>query len=569
MRSRSAAGLLVAGCLLAAGCAGIPTSGSVHVGKSLSSSTNSDDVSLRYLPPAARVGLSPTAVVQGFLRAMVNSDGDYEIARTYLTDRASAAWNTAVGVTTYDDASLKVVQTSNHAGASTVELRAPRVGFIDTRGEYSPAAGRLRAVFRLSRDHGQWRIAQAARGLLLSASDAQRAFRLVTLYYLDRTRSRLVPEQVLLRPQVSGLTSALVRVLLAGPGPWLAPAVSTAFPRGTELLGNVPVGPDGVAQVNFTTAIRQASSSQLRALSAQLVWTLRQVSEVQAVQLLSDGAPLAVPGAPGVQPRDSWQQMDPAPEIATTGYFAGRTGWRSIAGSTSPDLRSADGLTSLAMSTSARMIAALRVSHPSSLMVWHSGARPVSRVTAATLTAPTFDPSGDAFSVASAAGSRWVVEVTPAGVAHRVPAARTLVAHAVSAMLLSPDGSRVAVVTGRSGHGRLLVGRVADVRGGLRFDGFRDVLPSTPDVRGVAWGSAEQLYVTVAAPGRQRAVVTVDVDGYAARPVSTDGVRGAPVDVAAAPGQPLLVAAGGAVWQAGTTGRWRRVGSGTQPVFPS
>jgi hypothetical protein len=565
---RSPAAVLLTGCLLAAGCAGIPTSGSVHVGKSLSSTSNSDDVSLRYLPPAARSGLSPTSVVQGFLRAMVNSDGDYEIARTYLTDRAASAWDTGVGVTTYDDASLKVLETSSHAGTSTVQLRVPRVGFIDTRGEYSPAAGRLRAAFRLSREHGQWRIAQPPRGLLLSTSDTQRAFRLVTLYYLDRTRLRLVPEQVLLRPQASGLTSALVRVLLAGPGPWLSPAVSTAFPRGTELLGNVPVGPDGTAEVNVTTAVRQASSTQLRALSAQLVWTLRQVSEVEGVELLADGAPLAVPGVPAVQPRDSWQQMNPAPDVAASGYFAGPDGWRSIAGSTTPDLRNANGLTSLAMSTSARTLAALRVSHRATLMVWHSGARPVPRVTATTFTPPTFDPAGDTFSVASA-GSRWIVEVTPTGDVHRVAAAPALLGRAVQSMELSPDGSRAAVVAGPRGHGRLLIGRVSSNRNGLRFDGFRDVLPSSPDVRGVAWESAEQLDVTVAATRRQREVVTVDVDGYSVRPVSTDGVRGAPVDVAIGPGQRLLLEAGGSIWQAGGTGRWGRVGKGTQPAYPS
>lgn len=562
--------IAVAGAVLAitTGCAGIPTSGSVHFGKSLSSSDDANDVSLRFLPPPARAGLPPTAVVQGFLRAMVNNDGHYEIARTYLTDHASTTWNVDAGVTTYDDTSVQVVQTGAQEGTRTVQLRVPRVGFIDPRGEYTPEAGHLRTTFPLVRQRGQWRIAQPPRGLLLSTSDTQRAFRLVTLYYIDRTHQHLVPEQLLIRPQSSGLTTALVRALLAGPGPWIAPAVSTAFPRGTELLGNVPVGQDGVAEVNLTTAARQASPVQLRAFSAQLIWTLRQVSGVSSMRLLADGAAIAVPGTPIVQPRDSWQSMDPAPDVAAPAFYSAGRSWRSVSGSTDPDLRNAAGLDSLALSADGRMLAGLRIGRRAELMVWHSGSRPVPRIVADTLTAPTFDPAGDAFTVATAHGRRWLSEVTPGGDVRHVTASPTLLARPIQLMRLSRDGSRVAAIAGAPGHGQLLVGRVSQRADGLHVDGFRNVLPAATDVRGVAWEGATQLDVTIGIARRQREVVTVDVDGYAVRPVATDGVHGAPIDVAAAPGSEILVEADGSVWQAAGTARWRRVGAGTQPGYP-
>src|SRR5205823_5014007 len=117
---------------------------------------------------------------------------------------------------------------------------------------------------------------------------------------------------------------------------------------------------------------RQAAPAQLRALSAQLVWTLRQVSGVVAMRLLADGAALAVPGTPAVQSLDSWRSMDPAPAVAAPAYFSTGRAWHSVSGSTDPDLRSAAGLQSLAVSADGRMLAAVQIGHRAELMVWHS-----------------------------------------------------------------------------------------------------------------------------------------------------------------------------------------------------
>src|SRR3954468_18908523 len=97
--------------VLLAGCADIPTSGAVHVGRPLSAVGGLGDVDVRVQPPQAQPGMSATDVVRGFLRAVVNSDGDYEIARSYLTDKASQTWKTA-GITTYDDGSVQISASS-------------------------------------------------------------------------------------------------------------------------------------------------------------------------------------------------------------------------------------------------------------------------------------------------------------------------------------------------------------------------------------------------------------------------------------------------------------------------
>src|SRR4051794_23378936 len=179
--TRRTAAALVAVAVLT-GCAAIPTSGGVHVGRPLSAVGGVGDVDVRVQPPPAQPGMSPTSVVRGFLRAVVNNDGDYEIARTFLSGRAAQSWS-AAGTTTYDDGSAEVV--GRRAGKSRiVDLGVERRGFIDERGEFMPRSGRLRSTFRLVRQRGEWRIDQLPGGVLLSTSDAQRAFRLGTVYFV-------------------------------------------------------------------------------------------------------------------------------------------------------------------------------------------------------------------------------------------------------------------------------------------------------------------------------------------------------------------------------------------------
>ena len=564
---RRAAAAVTSLLVLGSGCAEIPTSGAVHVGRPLSAVGGLGDVDVRVQPPLAHPGMSPTDVVLGFLRAVVNNDGDYEIARSYLTPHAAQTWD-ATGVTTYDDGSVQIAMRGHSAKNRTVSLRVSRRGFIDARGEFSPSAGVTRAAFRVVKQRRDWRIDGLPNGVLLSTSDAQRALRLATLYYVDRTHTTLVPEQVLLRPQAIGFITATVRALLAGPGPWLGPAVRTGFPRGVNLLGNVAVGKDGTAEVNLSAAVRQASRTQLRELAAQVVWTVLQDSQTSAVRLLADGSPLNVAGVPAVQTRATWADYNPAPAGDLPAFYTRDGGWRSATGGSNPSLQSAAGLSWLAMSADGRHLAAIGGSPGRErLLTWHSGGRPETRLSAQDITPPTVDRSGTTLVVARRRAGNVVVAVTPLG-RHTTVDAPALAGVAVSALSLSPDGSRVAIVAGPPGRGRLLVGRVSDSGDGLGFDGFRDVLPQWGDVRSVGWDGADQLVATAADEAHHRRLIAVDSAGYSWRVLSTDGVQGEPVSVAAAPGQPLLLLAGTSVWTARVTGGWRRIGPGAQPGYP-
>src|SRR5207302_10708683 len=160
----------------------------------------------------------------------VNDDDDYGIARSYLTSGAANRWRPAAGVTIYDEASLRISDVAPASAAHrTVQLQAPRIGHIDRRGEFVPEPGPLVAGFSVVRSGGSWRMDRAPDGVLLSSSDAQRSFYAANVYYVNKTASTLVPDQIFLQNSQRGVATALVSALLSGPSDWLARAAHSGL----------------------------------------------------------------------------------------------------------------------------------------------------------------------------------------------------------------------------------------------------------------------------------------------------------------------------------------------------
>lgn len=551
---------------LLSGCAGMPTGGGVHLGRALPVAGGLNDLDVRVLPPSWKAGLEPLSVVSGFLRATVNDDDDYAIARSYLTGAAASRWRPSAGVTIYDETALRVADVGPaNANRSTVQLRAPRIGHIDRRGEFVPQPGGLVAGFSVVRSGASWRIDRAPDGVLLSSSDAQRSFHAAAVYYLNKPGTTLVPDQILLQNSQRGVATALVSALLSGPSSWLAPAARMALPARTSLIGTVPVNDSGIADVNLSGSIRQASAGELAAFSAQLVWTLRQISDVTAVRLLAEGAPLTVPGVAVRQPINAWQRYDPsAPPSSHDVLYVSHGHLAATGGDATALARSDPGrVLSVARSRDGETLAVVQqLSSGARLLTGRYGQLLHARLTAASLTSPTFDADGDVITVANGPAGRRVMAVTRTGAVRRIAADPVLTGQPVSALRISRDGARVAAIVGA---GRLLVGRVSAVAALPSLGAFRPIAPALHDVRGLSWAAGEELVVTASAAAGQRQIVVTDTDGYAPRSVSLDRMQGQPVDVDGAPGQPLIAVTDHQVIWAQVEG-WRRLASGHAAV---
>lgn len=545
---------------LAAGCAGIPDSGGAHAGRRLAAVGGLEQDDIRVLPAPPRPGMSPTAVVTGFLRALVYRENSYGIARAYLAP--ATTWRPSANVTTYDDAQLSVTRTA----AGAVTIRAPRAGVIDSRGEYRRASGELIEQFGLARQDGEWRINRPPATVALSSQDANRSLQAASVYYLNREQNRLVPDQLLLSVEPAGLATTLVRTLLAGPAPPLASAVHTAVPIGTPLQGNVPVDDSGVAEVDLPVLARQLPPVALARLSAQLVWTLKQISGITGLRLLADGRALAAPGVPSLQPLTAWQSYDPSGPVSSAAAVVVRHGVAAAVGGRPPHALAGRRVTAPAVSQDGSEVAALRPGMKGQRLLAGSAAgRLTTRLRAPAMTAPAFDPAGDVLVVTQGHAPRLVM-VPPAAPPRTVSLPAGVLRAGITAVRVSRDGSRIAMVVGPTGRRSLLVGLLAPVHGGPAVTDVHAVIPGSADASGLAWSDAGDLVTTVRADAA-RVVMRTDVDGYQQETLPRTGLPAGVDGVAAAPRRPVLASDGHGVWSLDGV-VWHRVSTGDQPVYP-
>jgi hypothetical protein len=560
--------------LALAGCAGVPDHSSVHTGNALPVGNAEPDAQIRVLVHPPPAGAKPEDIVAGFLVASAGSEAEHAIARTYLTAAAGRSWQPNVRALVYDDAASGPLVARVRGAARIVVLNAPELASVGRDGGYSNAApnARITADFRLVREAGQWRISNPPPGLLLTTLDFGRSLHAQSEYFLNRDLSVLVPDTVFSPVTGPGLSTALIRALVRGPTAWLAPAVRTAIPAGTTLLGTVPVDDRGTATVNLSRQALDSTPAQRQQMSAQIVWTLRNVSGFNRMRLLVDGNPFDVPSAGSTQSRDAWPTYDPdALSTSAQGFYrsAGRVvGVNANDGQPAGTFaRGPSALADIALSPDLAFGAGLRrvgtrtTIYAGSLAVV---ARPVYSASA-NFTAPSWDVSGELWTVQLSPAPQVLV-IRPAAPVLRVPAPG-LDGLVVRELRVSRDGTRVAVVANSGTGSELLIGRVSTTSdGALRLDGFRAPDSTLANVSHVTWADANTVLVLGQATGSSPIPWLVDVDGASPGPLTTNGLTSYDA-VAGAPGQPVLAEAGGEVYQA-AHGLWTPVARGTQPAYP-
>ncbi len=219
----------------------------------------------------------------------------YPGARDYLTPEAATRWDPAAQIQVVREGTAAVRKVTD----GQVLLSAQVTGLVRADGTYLPAPDGASAEYTipLSQVDGEWRIAEPPPGLLLSESQFDREYAPYNVYFPSPATGVVVPDQVMLPVGGGNQSTLLVQALLRGPTEWLAPAVATAFPEGTELVtASVPVREDGVAVVNMTSEARAASPEERRRMAAQLFVTLSQLTGIDEVAITVEGTPLSVPG---------------------------------------------------------------------------------------------------------------------------------------------------------------------------------------------------------------------------------------------------------------------------------
>ena len=572
MGSRSVRRLAVALTVLmsvgaAGGCASVPTSGPVREGDVVQAGI--EEPFVRVIPQAPVAGLGPVAVVQGFLAASASFEDDHGVAREFLTPQASDTWDAGAGVVVYDDSAFSVRST----GPKRVEFRAVTPAVIDADGSLTPTGNTTtRTTFGLARSGGEWRIASLPDGLFLTRLDVARSYRALDLFFLAEQGTLLVPDPVYVPIVRPGAATSLMRALLGGPTPWLAPAVRTAFPPDTSLVVDAVPVENGIAQVNLSKEVLSASDAQLSALTAQTVWTLSQLPEVTAVRITAGGRSLSLPGVAGVQTVHDWSGFDPNASPSTVTGLAVNQGrvveqnGDNFVAVPGPFGHGDYALQTPTASWAGDRIAAVTTDGRRLLVQDRAEPQRVSQVFSGDdLGPPSFDGDGLLWFVdRSDRGGSVVRAVDVNGTVRRVDAPG-LARQTVVELDLARDGARAAVVVQRrDGSGELLLARVEHSGSQVSLTGLRHLERTLTDVRSAAWPSSDRIVVLARQGGALIQPWLVGIDGLVTQ---TGGSAKGLETIAAAPDRPLLAGTTDGRLFESTGLSWRELAPGLDPSY--
>lgn len=567
--------LVLTSVVVLAGCANaptsfiaqVPTTGPIEQGQ-LVTNTSADQF-IRVIARPPQPGMSPSEIVQGFLDASASFDGNHAVARTYLTPEAASDWNPSSGVSVYEG-----LPTLVEAGAAVL-MSSALTGRISANGRYtveSPGS-EITTSFFLTQRGGEWRISRPPGGLLLSSFDVSRAYRSYSIYFFNPSFTTLVPDPRLIPVIGPALATNLVQRLIEGPNNWLKPAVRSGFPAGVGLAVDAVTIENGIASVNLDQSVLLSSDDSRVALSQQIVWTLRQLPEVQAVEILAGGTPLSVPGVESPQPRDAWPSVDPSGLPRTTfAVVATPSGVLRLTSEGNFAVPGAFGEPDLG-------IAKLALSQDSSeLSAIDSRGR---MIQGRTLVGATLNVQGNGQDAQSLTYDRnvglWFVDAlgrvssmsTRTGEVFPIAVSGLDEGSLITGVYPSRDGTRAAIVVESDLGSNLLMTRVTRPSAAnitrITLQAPIRVESKLTEIVDVAWSSANSLAVIGGESAGALQVYEIDLSrGDAAAQGSPED----PVDIAAAPGLPTLIgSANGNVYE-NSTGIWVERVIGVSPTYP-
>lgn len=297
---RAAAVQLTALALVLSGCASMPDDGTVdHVD---SSHRADSDSQVRVFGVSPQKGEKPQQIVRGFLEATTSDEAVFSTAKEYLTGRTARRWDPFSGTNVVTGGPSPGSARPDVDGGSgfTVQVTGTRVAEVDDRHAYAPASGDYSEGFHLSKEHGEWRIDRLPDGLVLGESDFQRIYRPINNYYFAELgadaesitggRDVLVADPVYLRRRIDPVT-ATVDALLQGPTDWLAPVVTSSFPRGSKLARGEHLSLDDAGSLGVRLNAKGARVSERRCvrMAAQVLHTVQDQASAKVSKVVLDG----------------------------------------------------------------------------------------------------------------------------------------------------------------------------------------------------------------------------------------------------------------------------------------
>jgi hypothetical protein len=531
-------------------------------------------------------GWSPEGIVNGFLTASASFANRQQVAREYLTPKASREWNPSWSATVYSNGPT-VTQTAFPAkDQATVTVSGNVQANLSGYGSYAVPQAKAQGVaptFDLVKLNGQWRISSAPQELLLTSDVFKDDYQLKNLYFFDPNSKFLVPDPVYVPLQAtpSDLMNGLVHDLIAPPPDWLSRgATKTAFPPGTTALGDVTLA-GLTATVNLGGAIAKASAPVMEQVSSQLYWTLvgsgQGAPPVQSVQVDLNNKPW-IPQDSGDNPVQHVPQYNPPTGASSVFYYLDTAGnlWDHDAtqGKAGKVGRIGTGFSQIAVSPDHRFIAALRAG---SVFIGPVGGKLAKR-DGAGYTTMSWDPADDLWATTgdqivmlrgAADPAQPLGQQVPASVVTCTADECNPVGGQYSSLRVAPDGVRMALIIDGT---ELYFGAIVSQPGGRAGQGtikivlspFYVTTSASNTFDAVTWYGPDNV-ITLGGPGS--ALTEYPVDGGSSTAITAEPRT---QSISASWGSALIAGLpkGTMAADASLTGSWMAAESGVSPVYP-
>ncbi|MGJ9405331.1 LpqB family beta-propeller domain-containing protein [Nesterenkonia aurantiaca] len=271
---------------------------------------------LTYTPQAQppQTGANAEQIVSGFIRAGAGAQDDYAVAREFMSPEAARDWRPDARTVVYSSEPPVLASGENTWSAQfQVDSVVDGAGILTRLPENSTEV----LDFTVEEIEGEWRITDAPDGTMLIDGSFQQAYQAHTLYYFDPQLRYAVPDQrwFLNRP---GISSQIVGALLAGPAPYLEPAVVSAFGEDATLeRASVPVDNSTAAVDLAPEGVEDASPAERALMQEQLELALTSLTRVNEVEMTVAQREFDIPLETEL-PEAERLRIEVAPEVDST-----------------------------------------------------------------------------------------------------------------------------------------------------------------------------------------------------------------------------------------------------------
>jgi hypothetical protein len=416
-----------------ASCAKLPSIPNNQLGPEIT--TNETNESLYYSPAGPSVGSSQEQIINGFLYAGNGPQDDYVVAREFLTKNFASKWHPSTETLIQTGSSQLVSNTG-----TKVRLKVSYDALVTSEGNYISEPGASRILeFRLLQENGQWRIASAPNLTTLLAPNYKVLFKAVPVYFWDKSFSYLVPD-VRWFPTRASLATKLTNAIIAGPSPWLAPAVQNVVPNDTKLNINSVTVDAGTASIDFNSSALKVPNWKRPYLRSQLLATLGSIDGVSQIAISVERTIQLISSGPAGTPDDA----SILPIILTENGLSHIAGTALFDISGTKELVRAQAATDFAVSRDESTVVLLGrgkvVSYKIGLL--DNSTRLIDN--RAKLITPSIDPFGDIWTATANAGAN--IRVTNRAGDQYFVANPFGPRVSIRALAISPEGARVAML---------------------------------------------------------------------------------------------------------------------------